>query len=199
MIPRWPPLRRIFARFSGQLLKDLVFWGSHGDYSMIDRFSGDAFTVLSHPFWNTLLQCGARLPIHMHLKLLDRVVNGVRFLTGAVLECDIAHRRSVAVYFVCCIRSGATYKVCCNPVKTPVILQQVSLFMMLYPWRMRRTSYSRCFGRTSWFLCASALHNIAVPVDIYSSLSVAMERSCWPCIRWCMIGGFQKQGPMLFL
>ena len=32
-----------------------------------------------------------------HLKLLDRTVSGARFLTGCVFECDIAHRRSVAV------------------------------------------------------------------------------------------------------
>ena len=32
-----------------------------------------------------------------HLKLLDRAVSGARFLTGGVFECDIAHRRSVAV------------------------------------------------------------------------------------------------------
>ena len=32
-----------------------------------------------------------------HLKLPDRVVNGARFITGGVFECDLAHRRSVAV------------------------------------------------------------------------------------------------------
>ena len=32
-----------------------------------------------------------------HLRLLDRVVNGASFLTGGVFECDLAHRRSVAV------------------------------------------------------------------------------------------------------
>ena len=32
-----------------------------------------------------------------HLKLLDRVVSGARFLTGGVFECDLAHRRSVVV------------------------------------------------------------------------------------------------------
>ena len=32
-----------------------------------------------------------------HLKLLDRVVSGASFITGGVFECDIAHRRSVAV------------------------------------------------------------------------------------------------------
>ena len=32
-----------------------------------------------------------------HLKLLDRAVSGVRFLTMGMFACDIAHRRSVAV------------------------------------------------------------------------------------------------------
>ena len=32
-----------------------------------------------------------------HLVLLDRVVSGTSFLTGGVFECDLAHRRSVAV------------------------------------------------------------------------------------------------------
>ena len=44
-----------------------------------------------------------------HLKLLDRVVSGARFLTGGVFECDIAHRRSVAILFM-------LYKIGCNPV-----------------------------------------------------------------------------------
>ena len=44
-----------------------------------------------------------------HLKLLDRVVSGARFLTGGVFECDIAHRRSVAI--LCML-----YKIRCNPV-----------------------------------------------------------------------------------
>ena len=32
-----------------------------------------------------------------HLKLLDPVVSGGSFLTVRVFECDLAHRRSVAV------------------------------------------------------------------------------------------------------
>ena len=56
--------------------------------------------------WSTVLQCGARLPIH--LKLLDRAVSGARFLTGGVFECNIADRRSVAVL---CI----LYKIRCYP------------------------------------------------------------------------------------
>ena len=63
---------------------------------MIDRFLGDAFGVWSCQFWSTVLQSGAQLPIHT-LKLLDRAVSGAQFLPVGVFECDIAHRRSVAV------------------------------------------------------------------------------------------------------
>ena len=43
-----------------------------------------------------------------HLRLLDRVVSGESFLTGGVFECDLAHRRSVAV--LCML-----YKIQCIP------------------------------------------------------------------------------------
>ena len=43
-----------------------------------------------------------------HLRLLDRVVSGACYLTGDVLECDLAHCRSVAV--LCML-----YKIRCNP------------------------------------------------------------------------------------
>ena len=43
-----------------------------------------------------------------HLRLQDRVVSGASFLTGGVFECDLAHRRSVAV--LCML-----YKIRCNP------------------------------------------------------------------------------------
>ena len=43
-----------------------------------------------------------------HIKLLDRAVNGARFLTGGVFECDISDRRSVAV--LCKL-----YEIRCNP------------------------------------------------------------------------------------
>ena len=63
---------------------------------MIDRILGDAFRgfvlpVLEYCF---AVWCSAA---DTHLKLLDRAVSGARFLTGGVFECDIAHRRSVAV------------------------------------------------------------------------------------------------------
>ena len=40
------------------------------------------------------MRCSSADP---HLKLLDRAVSGARFLTEGVFECDIAHRRTVAV------------------------------------------------------------------------------------------------------
>ena len=49
--------------------------------SMTDSFLGDAFWVLSSPFWSIVLPCGARLPIHTLNYLLDLVVNGASFLT----------------------------------------------------------------------------------------------------------------------
>ena len=74
---------------------------------MIDGFLSDAFGGLSCPFCSTVLQCGARLPIH--LNLLDSAVSGARFLTGGVFEYDIAHLRFVAV--LCML-----YMIRCNPV-----------------------------------------------------------------------------------
>ena len=75
---------------------------------MIDRFLGDAFGVLSCQFWSTVLQSGAQLPIHtLNYWTVQSVLP--QFLTGGVFECDIVHRRSVAVL---CI----LYKIRCNPV-----------------------------------------------------------------------------------
>ena len=117
---------------------------------MIDQFLGDSFGVLSCQFWGTPLQSGARLPIHT-LKLLDRAVSGARFLTGGVFECDIAHRRSVAV--LCML-----YKISCNPVHPlngalpgpylPVRVTRSALVTHQYtygPPRCRTSQYSRIF------------------------------------------------------
>ena len=80
---------------------------------MIDCFLGDTFGVLSYPYWSTALQCGARLQIDSHLKLLDFVLGGTSFLTGCVFRCDSAHRRSVAVLRVLYnIRCNSTHPLC---------------------------------------------------------------------------------------
>ena len=64
---------------------------------MIDCFLGDALGVLYCQFWSTVPPFGARLLHGTHLRLLDRVVSGASFFTGGVFECDLEHRRSVAV------------------------------------------------------------------------------------------------------
>ena len=67
-------------------------WRVFPDKSLLGRcFLGFVQPVLEY--------CSAvwRSAADTHLKLMDRAVNGARFLTGGVFECDIAHRRSVAI------------------------------------------------------------------------------------------------------
>ena len=110
------------------------------DRSLLERcFRGFVLPVLEYcsPVW-----CSAA---DVHLKLLDRVVSGARF------ECDIAHRRSVAV--LCML-----YKIRCNPMQTlndalsgPYVLVQVTrgaLAAHRYtyaPPRCRTSQYRRTF------------------------------------------------------
>ena len=63
---------------------------------MIDCFLADALGVWPARFG--VLPVSEYCPAtDTHLKLLDRVVSGASFLTEGVFECDLAHRRSVAV------------------------------------------------------------------------------------------------------
>ena len=73
---------------------------------MINCSLGDAFGVLSCQF---LEYCSAvwYSAANTHLKLLDRIISGACFLAGGVLNCDLSHRRSVAV--LCML-----YKIRCN-------------------------------------------------------------------------------------
>ena len=67
-------------------------WQVFHDRSKLPRsFWSFVLPVLEYcsPVW-----CSA---VDSHLKLLDRVVRGAAFLAGGVLECNLAHRRSVAV------------------------------------------------------------------------------------------------------
>ena len=86
-----------------------------------------------------------------HLKLLDRAVSGAQFLTGGVFECDISHRRSVAV--LCML-----YKIRRNPVQphngalpgpyVPVWVTRGALVAHRYTYaqpRCRTLQYSRTF------------------------------------------------------
>ena len=97
------------------------------------------------------------------IKLLDRAVSGARFLTIGVLECDIAHRRSMAV--LCLL-----YQIRCNPVHR--------LNGALPAWTVYASAgFTRCSGRTSVHLCTASLQNLAESQDFYSPLSVHLERS----------------------
>ena len=75
---------------------------------MIDCFLADALYrgfVLSVLEYCCAVWCSAA---DTNLKLLDHVVSCDSFLTGCVFECDLAHRRSVAV--LCML-----YKIRCDP------------------------------------------------------------------------------------
>ena len=76
------------------------------DRSLLGRcFRGFVLPILE---FCSAVWCSAADTNH---KLLDRAVSGARFLTGVVLECDIAHCRSVAVLFM-------MYKIRCNLMHT---------------------------------------------------------------------------------
>ena len=78
-------------------------WRVFHDRRLLGRcFRGFVLPVLEY---YSAVWCSAA---DTHLKL-DRAVSGSRFLTRGVFECDIAHRRSVAV--LCML-----YKIRCNPV-----------------------------------------------------------------------------------
>ena len=119
------------------------------------------------------------------VKLLNRAVSGALFLTGSVFECDIAHRRSVAVFCM-------LYKIRCNPMN-PI---NGALPGPYVPVRVTRGAL---VAHRYTSLCTASLQNIAVQQDFYSILGVPLERSCSPRIRWCGTGGFQEQGQCFFI
>ena len=103
LISRWHlcSISRAASQWLGILRKS---WRVFHDRSLLGRcFLGFVLPVLKYC---SAVWCSAA---DTHLKLLDRVVSGARFLTGGVFECDIAHRRSAAIL---CMQS----KIRCNPV-----------------------------------------------------------------------------------
>ena len=86
-----------------------------------------------------------------HLRLLDRVVSGASFLTRGVFDCDLAHRRSVAV--LCML-----YKIRCSPMHplcgalpvpyVPVLVTRGPVIAHRFtyaPPRCRTSQYRRTF------------------------------------------------------
>ena len=99
-----------------------------------------------------------------HLKLLDRAVGGARFLTRGVLECDIAHRRSVAV--LCML-----YRIRCNPMH-PL---NDSLPGPYVPVRVTRGAHVAHRYTNAPPRCAVEPRSTA---GLLLPLSVPLERSC---------------------
>ena len=118
-----------------------------------------------------------------HLKLLERVVCGGWFLTGGMLECDIAHRRSVAV--LCMLD-----KIRCNPM-LPLNYALHGLYVLVLVTRGALVAHQYtyeppgCRPRSPHYFC--------------SPLSVPLEWSCWPRVWWCGTGWFQEQGKCFFI
>ena len=98
-----------------------------------------------------ILFCSMVFVCDTHLKLLDRVVSGACFTAGGVLNCNLSHRRSVAV--LCML-----YKIRCNPKHplcgalpvpyVPVRITRGALIAHRYtfaPPRCRTSQYHRTF------------------------------------------------------
>ena len=97
-----------------------------------------------------------------HLKLLDRAVSGARFLTRGVFECDIAHRRSVAL--LCML-----YKIRCNSMHSlhgalpgPYVLLRVASGALV----AHRYTYAPPLCRTSLYLRTFILFSVSLWNDL---------------------------------
>ena len=84
---------RSVSRAASQRLGVLTkSWQVYHDRLLLGRcFRGFVLPVLEYC---SAVWCSAA---DTHLKLLERVVSGASISTGGVFECDLAHRRSVAV------------------------------------------------------------------------------------------------------
>ena len=83
------PVSRAVSQRFGILRKS---WQAFHDKLLLGRcFHGFILSVL---VYCSAVWCSSA---DTHLKLLDRGVSGASYLTGGVFECDLAHRRSVAV------------------------------------------------------------------------------------------------------
>ena len=120
-----------------------------------------------------------------HLKLLDRVVSGACFIAGGMLNCDLSHRRSVAV--LCML-----YRIRCNP-KHPLC---GALPVPYVPARVN----TRCFDRTSVYFCASPLQNLAVPLEFYIPFSVSLWNDLVdPIFDGVRLAGFKSRSNAFLL
>ena len=170
---------RLVSRAASQRLGILrKSWRVFHDRLLLGRcFRGLVLPVLEYC---SAVRCSAA---DTHLKLLNRAVSGEQFLIAGVFECDIAHRRSVAV--LCML-----YKIRCYPMQPlidalpgPYVPVRVTR-CVLVAHRIYTYAPPRC--RTSQYR------------RTFAPLSVPLWKSCCHRIRWCVTGGFQlRAGPML--
>ena len=82
-----------------------------------------------------------------HLKLLDCAVSGAWFITGGVFECDIAHRRSVAI--LCMLYKIRGSQV--HPLNGALPGLDVSVWVTRGALVPHRFTYAPCRCRTSQY------------------------------------------------
>ena len=120
-----------------------------------------------------------------HLKILDRAVSGERFLTGGVFECDIAHRRSVAVL---CMLYNIRYNPM-HPLYDALPGQYVPVWVTLGALVAHRCTYVPPRCRTSQYRRSFVLLSVSLWNDLADSGRIG----------WCETSGFQEQGQCFFL
>ena len=152
----WEASLLCFRRAASQLLGILKkSWVVFYDRLLLRRcYRGCVLPVLEYC---SAVWCSAA---DTHLKLLNREISGASFLTGDVLECDFAHRQSVAV--LCML-----YKIGCNP------LHPFFVLFLCHMWCAGAGYTLRC-DRTSVHLCASSLQNLIVQQEFYSLFSISL-------------------------
>ena len=126
--------------FHDRLLIGRCFWG---------------FVLLVFKYFS-VLWCSAA---DTHLKLLDRVVSGACFFAGGVLNCNLSHRRPVAVLCMLYkIRSNPMHPLC-GALPVPYVLVRVprgALIAHRYPYappRCRTSQHRMTFIPLSVSLC----------------------------------------------
>ena len=135
---------------------------------MIDCFLGDVFGVLFFPFWSSVLQCGARLPIHYYTTTLHT--------TGPCSQwCQFLNCWCVWVWPCTSSICGGIICRCRRVLHAAVLWSYIGTLM-----RLLAAEHSS----TAWLL---------------SPVSIFLEWSRSPHIRWCGTSGFQEQCQCLFI
>ena len=151
-------------------------------------------------FWSFVLPvleyCSAVwcLAADSHLKLLDRVVRSAGFLAGGVLDCNLAHRRSVAeLYMLFKIKSNPMHPLS-SALPSPYVPARATCGALVahrhafVPARCRTSQYRRTFVPNS----VSLWNDLKCPcLKVWDWLVSRAEPmlSCWHDLLflWCLL------------